>query len=549
MSPAISSKDNSRHRRPGNYRNALDVMQNKPAPLDFYEDGPVDTVGKDDREALLQEPHIRPVESPQDYRAEFGNILLLLFLYVLQGIPLGLAGSIPLILQSKNVSYKDQAFFSFVFWPFSLKLLWAPLVDAVYFRNFGRRKSWLVPTQYILGLFMMYLSVRVDSLLGEVNGQSPDVVALTVTFFLFEFLAATQDIAVDGWALTMLSRKNVGYASTCNSVGQTAGYFLGNVLFLALESPSFCNKYLRFQPQAKGIVTLSDFLFFWGAVFLITTTLVALLKKENTTITPSKEETKGIMDTYKLLFSIIRMPAVLTFCALILTAKVGFSAADAVTGLKLVEEGVPKEHLALLAVPMVPLQIILPLIISKYTAGPKPLNTFYKAMPFRLLFGLEFALLVWWTPRVKYEGGFPIYYYIILLLSYALHQVTVYSMYVAIMSFNAKVSDPLIGGTYMTLLNTVSNLGGNWPATVALWLVDPLTVKQCVGIQGHSCGTSAATELCSKEGGSCVITLDGYYVESITCVVLGFVWWLFLGPKLKRLQNEQPTSWKCRRIS
>lgn len=72
-------------------------------------------------------------------RGELGNISLLLFLYVLQGIPLGLAGSIPLILQSKNVSYKDQAFFSFVFWPFSLKLLWAPLVDALYLTRFGRR--------------------------------------------------------------------------------------------------------------------------------------------------------------------------------------------------------------------------------------------------------------------------------------------------------------------------------------------------------------------------------------------------------------------------
>lgn len=72
-------------------------------------------------------------------RGELGNVLLLLFLYVLQGIPLGLAGSIPLILQSKNVSYKDQAFFSFVFWPFSLKLFWAPLVDALYFSRFGRR--------------------------------------------------------------------------------------------------------------------------------------------------------------------------------------------------------------------------------------------------------------------------------------------------------------------------------------------------------------------------------------------------------------------------
>lgn len=61
----------------------------------------------------------------------------------------------------------------------------------------------------------------------------------------------------------------------------------------------------------------------------------------------------------------------------------GFSAADAVTGLKLVEEGVPKEQLALLAVPMVPLQILLPLVISKYTAGPRPLDIFYKAYPFR----------------------------------------------------------------------------------------------------------------------------------------------------------------------
>ncbi|XP_053246316.1 acetyl-coenzyme A transporter 1 [Podarcis raffonei] len=547
MSPTISYKDSSRQRRPGSYQNSVDMLKRELPPPDFCGDGRAEVA--DDREALLQEPSVTPLGTPRGYRAELGSILLLLFLYVLQGIPLGLAGSIPLILQSKNVSYTDQAFFSFVFWPFSLKLLWAPLVDAVYFKSFGRRKSWLVPTQYTLGLFMMYLSRQVDSLLGEEDGKSPDVVALTVTFFLFEFLAATQDIAVDGWALTMLSRENVGYASTCNSVGQTAGYFLGNVLFLALESASFCNKYLRFQPQPRGIVTLSDFLFYWGAVFLITTTLVALLKKEDRERHPSKEETKGIMDTYKLLFSIVKMPAVLTFCALILTAKIGFSAADAVTGLKLVEEGVPKEHLALLAVPMVPLQIILPLIISKYTAGPQPLNTFYKAMPFRLLFGLEFAFLVWWTPKVKYEGGFPIYYYIILLLSYALHQVTLYSMYVAIMAFNAKVSDPLIGGTYMTLLNTVSNLGGNWPATVALWLVDPLTVKECVGAQGHNCGTAAAAELCTKEGGSCIITLDGYYVESLICVALGFVWWLFLGPKFKKLQDERASSWKCRRTN
>ncbi|XP_013868262.1 acetyl-coenzyme A transporter 1 [Austrofundulus limnaeus] len=477
---------------------------------------------------------------------ELGNVLLLLFLYVLQGIPLGLAGSIPLILQSKNVSYKDQAFFSFVFWPFSLKLLWAPLVDALYFSRFGRRKSWLVPTQYLLGLFMLYLSGTVDSLLQ--NSRGPDVGILTAVFFMLSFLAATQDIAVDGWALTMLSRENVGYASTCNSVGQTAGYFLGNVLFLALESADFCNKYLRIEPKDTGIVTLPDFLFFWGMVFLVSTTLVAICKRENGhgRERNDPEETQGVMETYKLLFSIIKMPTVFTFCVLLLTAKMGFSAADAVTGLKLVEEGVPKAQLALLAVPMVPLQILLPVVISKYTAGPRPLDVFYKAFPFRLLIGLEYALLVWWTPSVKQEGGFPVYYYAIVLLSYALHQVALYSMYVACMAFHAKVSDPLIGGTYMTLLNTVTNLGGNWPATLALWMVDTLTSKECQGAAGQSCGSAAEAGLCVKEGGICVTTLDGYYVESVVCVVIGLVWWVWLGKKMQRLQEKSPAAWRCR---
>jgi PAT family acetyl-CoA transporter-like MFS transporter 1 len=51
-------------------------------------------------------------------------------------------------------------------------------------------------------------------------------------------------------------RRNVGHASTCNSVGQTAGYFLGYVIFVGLESAEFCNAYLRRDPLPHGIVTL-----------------------------------------------------------------------------------------------------------------------------------------------------------------------------------------------------------------------------------------------------------------------------------------------------
>lgn len=91
-------------------------------------------------------------------KGDRGNIALLMFLYVLQGIPLGLAGAMPMLLQTRKVAYKDQATFSLVFWPFSMKLLWAPIVDTVYFSRFGRRKSWLVPVQYLLGIFMLVLS-------------------------------------------------------------------------------------------------------------------------------------------------------------------------------------------------------------------------------------------------------------------------------------------------------------------------------------------------------------------------------------------------------
>lgn len=66
-------------------------------------------------------------------------------------------------------------------------------------------------------------------------------------------------------------------------------------------------------------------------------------------------------------------------------------------------------------------------------------------------------------------------------------------MYVACMAFHAKVSDPVIGGTYMTLLNTVTNLGGNWPSTLALWMVDPLTSKECQGAAGQNCGSPEET--------------------------------------------------------
>jgi len=69
-------------------------------------------------------------------------------------------------------------------------------------------------------------------------------------------------------------------------------------------------------------------------------------------------------------------------------------------------------------------------------------------------------------------------------------------MFVGLMAFNAKISDPKVGGTYMTLLNTVANFGGNWPSTVALWLVDEISWATCVGLPGDvQCNSKALRQV------------------------------------------------------
>ena len=128
--------------------------------------------------------------------------------------------------------------------------------------------------------------------------------------------------------------------------------------------------------------------------------------------------------------------------------------------MKLIEAGVPKENLGLLAVPLAPLQIIMPLLISRYTNGPRPFDFFIKAVPLRLIMSLVVAGWVFITPNFKDENNvYPFYYYILCLLINMVHTVFSYSMFVSQMSFYAQISDKSIGGTYMTFLNTLSNLG------------------------------------------------------------------------------------------
>lgn len=70
------------------------------------------------------------------------------------------------------------------------------------------------------------------------------------------------------------------------------------------------------------------------------------------------------------------------------------------------------------------------------------------------------AFFVYLTPFFQNNNKtFPWYYYTLVVIIFGIQQIFVYGMYVSLMAFFSQVSDPKIGGTYMTLLNTLTNLG------------------------------------------------------------------------------------------
>lgn len=246
-----------------------------------------------------------------------------------------------------------------------------------------------------------------------------------------------------------------------------------------------------------------------------------------------------------MLLKILQLRPVQLLALLLLTAKVAFSATDAVTPLKLMDYGVPKTKLALLAIPLVPLQIILPIVISKYTTGARPMDVYRKAYPYRLALTVLGTAVVAIAPLVIDAHEVPVYYYALLLVNYALYQIAVYSMFVAAMAFFAKISDPSVGGTYMTLLNTLCNLGGNWPNTLILWLTDVLTWRQCTTDAGNQCITQDQKEQCKAQGeGACDVTVDGYYSELLICLLFGIAWFKWANAKINELQTLPEKAWR-----
>ncbi|RAL66783.1 hypothetical protein DID88_007566 [Monilinia fructigena] len=383
------------------------------------------------------------------------NFLLLVLLYFLQGVPMGLAaGSVPFLLKPHMSCYG------------------VPIVDAIWSPKVGRRKSWIMPIQMLSGFGMIWLGSQIKEMMitaGENDGAG--IWSFTGWWFFLVFMCATQDIAVDGWALTLLSPGNISYASTAQTVGLTAGQFMSFTVFLAFNAPDFANKWFRTTPLDEGVMTLGGYLTFWGWAYIIVTIGLALLKREEKT----KNE-DGIWDVYKVMWGVLKLKNIQTIIIIHLIAKIGFQANDGVTNLKLIDKGFSQEDMALTVLIDFPFEIGLGYYAGKWSTSYTPLRLWCWGFVGRLVA----AVIAQITVVIFPANGVDTWYLLVVIAEHIFSTFTNTVMFVAISAFHARIADPVIGGTYMTLLATVSNLGGTFPRFFVLKLVDYFTTATCI---------------------------------------------------------------------
>ena len=155
-------------------------------------------------------------KSPSSWRDSFvvylqPRVLIVLLLGFSSGLPLALSGSTLLVwMRESGVDLGTIGLFALVGTPYTLKFLWAPLVDALHVplftRTFGRRRGWLLFSQLLLIIAILLLALTDPA-------RSPLFVALGA--LLVATTSSTQDIVVDAFRIESLpeSEQAAGMAS------------------------------------------------------------------------------------------------------------------------------------------------------------------------------------------------------------------------------------------------------------------------------------------------------------------------------------------------
>src|ERR1700729_377313 len=183
------------------------------------------------------------------------RVLIVLFLGFSSGLPLALSGSTLLVWMTESgVNLGTIGLFALVGTPYTIKFLWAPLIDAldvpILSRYFGRRRGWLLLSQFLLIAAIVFLGFCDPSV-------SPFAVAIGA--LLVATASATQDIIVDAFRVESLDESEQAAGMASYVAAYRIGMLVSTAGALFLVSGFQALGFVREAAWSAGYVTMAGF--------------------------------------------------------------------------------------------------------------------------------------------------------------------------------------------------------------------------------------------------------------------------------------------------
>eukprot|EP00884_Botryococcus_braunii_P021945 jgi/Botrbrau1/8434/Bobra.0237s0053.1 len=272
----------------------------------------------------------------------------------------------------------------------------------------------------------------------------------------------------------------------------------------------------------------------------------------------NEEEEVGLKEAYLQLWRVICLPAVQQLAVVLFTYRLFMLPAESAAAFKLLEKGVAKDALAGLVLLQFPCELLSAVVAGRWAAAGSPAKAPPHGFRIRLLMSVLTTTLVLYFPEgASSLRAHPLEF----LLLGASGLVTSFAstlMFTALGSFFNRISDPSMGGSYLTLLNTIANIGYTMPKLIIFWLMDTLTTRECRALGGAedaslaglrcpaSRGAAKTGNPCTDAGGACTVTRDGFYLLAYVAAAVGFLSIHIYARVFPRLEALPLTAWRSK---
>ena len=169
------------------------------------------------------------------------KVLAMLLLGFSSGIPIYLVGNtLGFWMRENGIELSTIGFLSWVGLAYSLKFLWAPLIDKVdapvLGRLLGRRRGWMLLAQLVVAAALIGMALvrpREGQLL--LGGVAVDqLVVFGSLALVVAFASATQDIVIDAWRIEIAeSNEQQGLLTSSATIGYRGALLVTDALIEA----------------------------------------------------------------------------------------------------------------------------------------------------------------------------------------------------------------------------------------------------------------------------------------------------------------------------